>query len=441
MHSRSAAPLKDQIQTATNEFLRRMRNTSRELPQDHLEEILQDYACDLRRGGYNNKWIRTCLDAASTGYGRKVKEEVEGRQPTINRPAHIGARGRRLKALIGRATWFQKSRKEDPRTTTNTSSRTTANRRQMTQPGKPESVLFVPHTPGGELRKLIQAEEDKVMGGARFGRVKVVERQGESIIHSLGNKAPWKSDPCGRDNCTPCGSKPGSCRKRNCTYTIQCNLCTTEEGRTSIYWGETHRTWWDRAQEHIKAIKTMDEAYPTVKHMMTQHPGRIPDFRMKYHSSWRTSLQRQIQEAIHIEETDPSSLMNSKAEWGANSVPRITVHQDRDKHLIMGGQCKRQEAAVSLEERQNKRPRRDASYNEGSMICQEQVARNPEAMDDHIQIPRTQHHQESKGPRKQDDRNVNRARNISVMSPDLHGSIGDRGSSCAKPGMIESNNL
>ena len=54
MNSRSAAPLKDQIQTATNKFLRRMKNTSRELPQDHLEEILQNYACDLRRGGYGN---------------------------------------------------------------------------------------------------------------------------------------------------------------------------------------------------------------------------------------------------------------------------------------------------------------------------------------------------------------------------------------------------
>ena len=31
MHSRSAAPSKDQVQTATNEFLRRIRNTSRKL--------------------------------------------------------------------------------------------------------------------------------------------------------------------------------------------------------------------------------------------------------------------------------------------------------------------------------------------------------------------------------------------------------------------------
>ena len=50
-HSRSATPMKDQIQTATNEYLRWMRNTSRELPEAHLEEVLHDYSCDLRIGG------------------------------------------------------------------------------------------------------------------------------------------------------------------------------------------------------------------------------------------------------------------------------------------------------------------------------------------------------------------------------------------------------
>ena len=135
-------------------------------------------------------------------------------------------------------------------------------------------------------------------------------------------------------------------------------------------------------------------------------------------------------------------MMNSKAEWGANSVPRITVHQEKDKHLILGGKNKRQEAAVTLEERQNKRPREDASCKARSMVCQEPRARNPEAMDDNNQTPRTQHHQGSQGPRKQDeDADVNRARSISVMSPELHGSIGDRGSSCTKPGVFRNNNL
>ena len=37
----------------TNEFLRRMTNTSKELDPELLETIIQQYALDLRRGGFH----------------------------------------------------------------------------------------------------------------------------------------------------------------------------------------------------------------------------------------------------------------------------------------------------------------------------------------------------------------------------------------------------
>ena len=43
IHARSAAPEKDKVTTVTNEFIRRMKNTSRSLPRFHLEEYLQNY--------------------------------------------------------------------------------------------------------------------------------------------------------------------------------------------------------------------------------------------------------------------------------------------------------------------------------------------------------------------------------------------------------------
>ena len=36
-------------------------------------------------------------------------------------------------------------------------------------------------------------------------------------------------------------------------------------------------------------------------------------------------------EAIKISETPPENLMNSKSEWGNNSVPRVVVEQERDR--------------------------------------------------------------------------------------------------------------
>ena len=41
-------------------------------------------------------------------------------------------------------------------------------------------------------------------------------------------------------------------------------------------------------------------------------------------------MERQIMEALKIAETPPETLMNSKSEWGNNSVPRVVVQQERD---------------------------------------------------------------------------------------------------------------
>ena len=72
MHVRSALPEKDRIQTVVNEYLRRMKNCSRDLATDTLEGVLQDYSAELRRGGFSNQWIKNTLDAASRGYARMV---------------------------------------------------------------------------------------------------------------------------------------------------------------------------------------------------------------------------------------------------------------------------------------------------------------------------------------------------------------------------------
>ena len=68
LHSRAAVPEKDRIQTVTNNFLRRLRNTSRDLDKTHIETILKTYCQDLRRGGYPGPWVAKCLEAALKGY-------------------------------------------------------------------------------------------------------------------------------------------------------------------------------------------------------------------------------------------------------------------------------------------------------------------------------------------------------------------------------------
>ena len=78
-----------------------------------------------------------------------------------------------------------------------------------------ESVLIVPHIPGRELRKVLQEVDSEVMGRQKFDRVKVVEMMGDSLISALGNKAPWRNEPCSRNACTTCTTKTIICSSRN----------------------------------------------------------------------------------------------------------------------------------------------------------------------------------------------------------------------------------
>ena len=57
IHSRSAQPEKDKIMTVTNEFHRRYRNNSRDLPTSEIEGVIKRYVKDLKRGGFSEVWI------------------------------------------------------------------------------------------------------------------------------------------------------------------------------------------------------------------------------------------------------------------------------------------------------------------------------------------------------------------------------------------------
>ena len=63
--------------------------------------------------------------------------------------------------------------------------------------------------------------------------------------------------------------------------------------------------------------------------MHNHHPNQTHDFSYKLDRTWKTSLQRQIREAMMIDETPDHQLMNSKSEFGANSVPRVVIEDDK----------------------------------------------------------------------------------------------------------------
>ena len=116
------------------------------------------------------------------------------------------------------------------------------------------------------------------------------------------------------------------------TYKLSCNICQAQ-GKSSYYWEESHRAFSDRALEHQKALDTLNEEYATVKHHLSQHQDLKPSFSFKVDRQWKSSLERQIGEALLISNSPETELLNCKTEWGCNPIPRakIMTYIEREK--------------------------------------------------------------------------------------------------------------
>ena len=165
---KNALPHRMKITTLTQEIIRRMKNTSRTIGKKRRAVILTNFMKKIMKYGYGAKTRRNVAIAGLKGYYRMVKTEEEGGR-RVNRPRWERTRERRFKKLGGKANWFKK---------VENSSNKYCNKggkgsREISQgiEGKIETVMFVPHTPGGQLARLLQEADDRFIKGKRMGRV------------------------------------------------------------------------------------------------------------------------------------------------------------------------------------------------------------------------------------------------------------------------------
>ena len=122
--------------------------------------------------------------------------------------------------------------------------------------GKNETVIFVPPTPGGELRRRFM----QTIKSAK-AKIAIAEVPGMSIKRRLQVSDPFKSLKCGdQEKCMVCDGKGGRCRKTGVTYEVKCRKC---EDR---YIGETARNAYTRDLEHKSGIvkKSIDSPISTI---------------------------------------------------------------------------------------------------------------------------------------------------------------------------------
>ena len=133
------------IATATQEVIRRYKNTSRDLPENHIEEVLLDYFQELRECVYPQSIREEVLTSASKGFQRIWSLECEGKGH-VNRPGSATKTQRRADKLSPH-NWFRKTRKEDAKE--NPKSR----RKPKNPEAEIETIMFCPYTPGSVLKK------------------------------------------------------------------------------------------------------------------------------------------------------------------------------------------------------------------------------------------------------------------------------------------------
>ena len=88
-------------------------------------------------------------------------------------------------------------------------------------------------------------------------------------------------------------------------------------------------------------------------------------FEFKLVGTNKTSLERQIKEALLIEHTPNENLMNSKAEWGFNAIPRVRIALENDPgNPLNDPQTHRQANLPTPELKAKKRPMTNISFSE-----------------------------------------------------------------------------
>jgi len=108
------------------------------------------------------------------------------------------------------------------------------------------------------------------------------------------------------------------------------------EGDEGIYIGETSRSLFERAREHVSIAKSFDTKCFIVKHWVNNHfhDDESPTFRFEVLRRQKDVLSRLIHESVVIEQYGN---LNSKKEWRGSVKLRLIVDKPKWKRDLEDG--------------------------------------------------------------------------------------------------------
>ena len=193
-------------------------------------------------------------------------------------------------------------------------------------------MLNVPNTKDARLAKSLIRGESKLAKMTKYN-VKIVKKSGIQLCRLF--QRLYSPARCYWEGCPVCvysdGKKSSKCRVANVVYEARCIDCQDLvssgqilEKDVGVYVGETSRTLMERATEHVNGAENIDLDNFITKHWAHSHSSNseCPKMKFKVLKQCKDALTRQVVEAVLIES---KANLNSKSEWGRNSLTRLRV--------------------------------------------------------------------------------------------------------------------
>ena len=221
IHASSAIPFKMKQTVLTQEMLRVLLHCSNMIPWERVLGHLNNFTMKMQYSGYYQAFRYAVANSAINAYETIRDRETQGIRP-MHRPKNWQRAERIEEKERKKKTWYKQGF---------------------------DSVLFVPTTPDGKLKKMY--EEVIRRSGMRL---RVIERTGRTLKSQLQTTNPFKDPNCGRADCFVCSTLgQGNCKTESITYKIEYaspNNC--EKGK---YKGESSYNGYTRGGEHLDRQK------------------------------------------------------------------------------------------------------------------------------------------------------------------------------------------
>ena len=376
IQEKSALSESVKIASLTEHVIRRLKNTSQDLPIAYRLEALEGLSQKMANSGHKPEFMKRILTTGICKYERKLAaSRLDGDDPNyqkLHQPSGKSVARLKKKALA-RGNWF-KDKKNDNKfnnkfnnTTNHVKNRKETKDQQAgnTKKIQASTVMSLPSTRGGIFLKNMRGNEALMVAMTGF-KVSYTELAGVKLGRIFTPNLS-KGQPCGRESCQPCTKndpdKIQNCRTRSILYQSACSVCNppgrkdkktshredddhTPAIREGIYYGESSRSLAERAAEHFKDAKNFDKGSHMVKHWIEKHPemNTLPPFTITILRSFKDCLTRQVSEAVTMY-LSKDKLLNSKNEYVQNCISRVTVEEDKYQRKLR----ERQEEQEDLE--------------------------------------------------------------------------------------------